>query len=383
MVRVSNAFRYSRWVASRSTHGGRRPGLGSARKYFDYWRRARRGAGPDYLILFVGSRCGGGCGHCLYRDRLNRDDDLSMAELRRISRTAGPLSALLLSGGEPFSRPELVQIVSMLVRRNGVLTCAIPTSGVHPEQVVQATRQLLLACPQLHLAVSPSVDGPPRLNDSLRFDGSYQAARQCVRGLVELRRQFPRLEVVAHSVLSSRNAASLEALMERVQGWGVTGHSVELIRDPRLLPPLPRVQRLHRLVLRNRARYLHGALERVAILGSLSLAQRTKERSLQGQSFACVAGRRVVVLDADGGLRACEQLPPAGNVRDFGCDLGAAWRALAPRAPARCQRCTHVCFINASLAADPWSLLKIPAEYLRVAGALGASGKLAARQRGA
>jgi MoaA/NifB/PqqE/SkfB family radical SAM enzyme len=209
------------------------------------------------------------------------------------------------------------------------------------------------------------VDGPEQLNDSLRFAGSYSGARATVRGLVALGRAHPRLEVVAHSVLSRRNAAALPALLERVAGWGVHGHSVELIRDPSLLPQPGAVRRLHRLALRNRARYLTSPLERVAILGSLALAQRAKERSLAGHdAFRCVAGRRVGVLDADGGLRPCELLPTVGNVREFGCDLSAAWQALAPRIPDRCAGCTHVCFINASLAADPRSLLRIPAAYV-------------------
>lgn len=338
--------------------------LGSARKYAAYLRRAR--GGLDYLVLFVTSRCPGGCDHCFNRGALNRADDLSTDELRRVSETAGPLGALLLSGGEPFLRPDLVEVVAQFVEHNGVVTCAVPTAGVDPARVVNATAQLLRRCPDLHLAVAPSVDGPEALNDQLRFAGSYRGAREAARGLVALGRAHPRLEVVVHTVLSRRNAGALPALLEQVAGWGVHGHSVELIRDRSLLPPPGAIRRLHRLALRNRARYLTSPLERVAILGSLALAQRAKERSLAGHdAFRCVAGRRVGVLDADGGLRPCELLPTVGNVRDHGCDLSAAWRSLTPRIPDRCGCCTHVCFINASLAADPWSLLRIPAAYAR------------------
>lgn len=355
-------FRYSRAVPVHHS------ALGTASKYADYLRRAR-GGGLSYLIFFITSRCRGGCGHCFNRSRLNADDDLSFAEIQRVSATAGPLGALLLSGGEPFLREELVEIVSLFVEQNGVVTCAIPTSGDDPRTVVQATDRLLQRCPRLHLAVSPSVDGPAALNDELRYPGSFRAAHDAVRGLLRLRHQHPGLEVVAHTVLQRRNAEALPELLEEVAGWGVTGHSVELIRDPSLLPQPGALPRLHRLVLRNRARYLRSPLERLAILGSLSLAQRTKERSLAGHPFRCVAGRQVGVLDADGGLQACELLPPVGNVRDFDCDLQAAWQALAPvtsvrEMPARCRGCTHVCFINASLASDPLSLLRIPVEYL-------------------
>ena len=59
--------------------------LGSARKYAAYLRRAR--GGLDYLVFFVTSRCPGGCEHCFNREALNRGDDLSLEEIRRVSCT--------------------------------------------------------------------------------------------------------------------------------------------------------------------------------------------------------------------------------------------------------------------------------------------------------
>jgi len=343
-----------------------RPGfLGSSRKYLDYLRQSGATGRPSYLILFVTSACGGSCPHCFVGSRLGGTNDLSFDELARVSATAGSLGALLISGGEPFSRSDLAEIVSMFVENNGVRVCAIPTSGQDPDAVAGITARLVRAHPELHLSVAPSIDALEPLNDRLRYPGSYRGAREAIDRLLALRAKAPQLEVVVHTVLSRHNIHQLDALMEEVAGWGVDSHSVELIRDPRSLPPLPALREAHRRVLANRARYLGSPLERVGILGSLALAQRIKERSIAGRPFRCVAGRRVVVLDADGALRPCEPLPPVGNVRDFDCDLARAYDSLGPRAPSSCEACTHVCFINASIASQPVRWLELPFAYLR------------------
>lgn len=340
--------------------------LGTARKYLDYLRRDRYLPRLNYLIFFVTSRCQGHCRLCFNRRHLNRSDDLTLEEIDRITATAGPLTALLLSGGEPFLREDLTTIVTWFVRRCGVRVCAIPTNGFDPDGVQSTTAQLLDSNPHLHLSVNPSLDAGAAMNDRLRFPGSYERVRETVRRLVALRRQSPRLEIVINTVISRHNAALVPSLMQEVAGWGVTGHNFELVRDVAELPDLETVRRLHGRIVRNRARYLRGGVvERVPILGALQLAHEMKERSLAGTGFRCVAGRRVGVLDADGGVRACELLPPVGNVRDFGCDFRAAWRAVRPRAPARCRQCTHICFINATLAADRATLLRAPLAYLR------------------
>src|SRR5262245_16580019 len=72
------------------------------------------------LFLFVTSRCNSLCRTCFYFDKLNSRDDLTFDEIMRISETAPRFRKLWLSGGEPFLREELAEIVAMFSRRNGV-----------------------------------------------------------------------------------------------------------------------------------------------------------------------------------------------------------------------------------------------------------------------
>jgi len=70
--------------------------------------RARR---FDSLFLFVTSRCNSLCRTCFYFDKLNSRDDLTFTEIDRLSQTAPPFHKLWISGGEPFMRKELAEIL--------------------------------------------------------------------------------------------------------------------------------------------------------------------------------------------------------------------------------------------------------------------------------
>ena len=90
--------------------------------YFPILKDRVRARQFNSLFLFVTSRCNSLCRTCFYFDKLNSKDDLTTREIERISETAPPFRKLWLSGGEPFLRDELAEIVAMFVRRNGVRT---------------------------------------------------------------------------------------------------------------------------------------------------------------------------------------------------------------------------------------------------------------------
>src|SRR5262245_33564193 len=111
------------------------------------------------LFLFVTSRCNSLCRTCFYFDKLNSRDDLTVSEISRISETAPPFRKLWLSGGEPFLREELAEIVGMFVARNGVRNVNLPTNGILADKIFPAMDRMLELCPETSIDLNFSLDG--------------------------------------------------------------------------------------------------------------------------------------------------------------------------------------------------------------------------------
>ncbi|MFI4945647.1 MAG: radical SAM protein, partial [Burkholderiales bacterium] len=105
----------------------------------------------DTLTFFVTSTCNSKCRSCFYWKELNARDDLSFAEIERVSRTMPAFRELWLSGGEPTLREELVEIVALFYHRNGVRSINLPANGLQPEKLRDVVESALRACPELRI----------------------------------------------------------------------------------------------------------------------------------------------------------------------------------------------------------------------------------------
>jgi hypothetical protein len=89
-------------------------------------------------------------------------------QIARISATAPPFRKLWLSGGEPFMREELADIVAMFVRNNGVGNINLPTNGLLPEKIFRTVDGLLEQCSELSIDLNFSLDAAHRFTLSRR-----------------------------------------------------------------------------------------------------------------------------------------------------------------------------------------------------------------------
>src|SRR5690242_17606211 len=151
------------------------------------------------LFLFVTSRCNSLCRTCFYFDKLNSRDDLTFDEIARISETAGPFRKLWLSGGEPFLRDELAEIVGMFARRNRVGNVNLPTNGLLPDRMWPALDRMIELCPETSIDLNFTIDGLAATHDSIRgvprgsdkTQGVMAAAARRYRGVSRLAAQHP------------------------------------------------------------------------------------------------------------------------------------------------------------------------------------------------
>ena len=97
----------------------------------------------DTLIFFDTSRCNSKCRTCFYWEELNARDDLSFAEIERVSQTMPRFPEVWLSGGEPSLREDLVDVLALFYRGNGVRSVNFPANGLLPEKLVGIVESVL------------------------------------------------------------------------------------------------------------------------------------------------------------------------------------------------------------------------------------------------
>ncbi len=340
----------------------------------------------DTLIFFVTSRCNSLCRTCFYWEELNSRDDLTFEEMGRLSATMPSFREIWLSGGEPTLRTELVDIVELFYRGNGVRSVNYPANGLLPGKLRETVEGIFAACPEIRVNVNVALDGIGKTHDKIRgVAGNFEKALESLELLQELRWREPRLRLHVNSVVCRENVSEMVALGEKIRDdFDLDGHYFQIIRGQPMDPALLEVHRddLSRLYRELKPLYRHygeklrkrkGFLTMAGYVGVLNLYHEIQAANFERHHrwpMPCTAGQNIAVVDAHGDIRACELRERLGSVRDYDCDWRRFWdsqeRALEIAAIERdaCW-CTHVCFIHASLKASPKaSLYDVARAYL-------------------
>jgi MoaA/NifB/PqqE/SkfB family radical SAM enzyme len=128
---------------------------------------------------------------------------------------------LHITGGEPFLRSDLVEIVKSAVNRcKNLYAIEIPTNGLVPTFIETRVRQLLevLQEHRVALGIGVSVDGPPEIHDYVRgVKGAWEKAVESLKRLKELERSYNNLNVAVAYTITKHTAGCLPELYDRLQ----------------------------------------------------------------------------------------------------------------------------------------------------------------------
>jgi MoaA/NifB/PqqE/SkfB family radical SAM enzyme/SAM-dependent methyltransferase len=165
--------------------------------------------------LHVTDRCNLACRHCLVSSGPAGADGMPTEAVLAVIRQACELGAdtFYFTGGEPFLRPDMVQVLRRVTRDHGA-TAVVLTNGLAvSRELVSALAQL----PRERLFLQVSLDGScARINDSLRAPGSFEGA---VRGLRTA--MAAGLNVTVATVVLRENLDDLVRIADLVRGLGV------------------------------------------------------------------------------------------------------------------------------------------------------------------
>lgn len=350
---------------------------------------------PKYLIFFVTSRCNARCVFCHYKsqiaDKTRKDSELTLDEIRQIACNYGKVSKLSFSGGEPFIRDDLPEIIETFIEHSDPGIVDIPTNGGLCERIDTLVRRILPIMGDRVLDIQLSIDGPREVHDRVRgVLGLFDKILHTYELLSPLRETYPNLKLKMNLVYFTENKAATRDLarmfeteydFDRFQITYPHGESIEeevtsKIDFEEFYELSKQIQKHYRL--RGR-RDLHSLIFRsVKMLRDDILKKH--HIFFNDMGAVCKAGERILVLDEVGDVYPCEPLwESVGNLREHDYDIkkilqGAQMQAFAEKhlGPGKCT-CSWGCVALEKIIYSPSMYPKLLANmaYLTVAGGKG------------
>ncbi|MBU0728857.1 MAG: radical SAM protein [Proteobacteria bacterium] len=343
---------------------------------------------PIQLTFFLTRRCNARCPFCFYlsreEDASPRSEELTLAEIEKVSFSMGKLLWLAFSGGEIFLRNDLVEITRVFYKNNQPAIILFPTNALLTGIIHERIEAILKACPQSSIVVKLSLDGPEEVHDAIRgVPGAYRKVLATYEALGPLLDKYSNFDLGINTVFCSENQDYVDQTIDFVSGLGkIRTHTVSLIRGDVSDDKLKQVdlEKYHRTINRMEADLKGRKAPVYGFSGArLKAAQDILQRRMiyqtarqNRQLLPCFAGKINLVLSETGELYPCESFNmPLGNVRDHGYDLlnmlktDRARDTIRSIAKNRCF-CTHECYIMTNILFNPMKAPQLIKEYLQL-----------------
>lgn len=340
---------------------------------------------PQYIILFVSDQCWMRCSHCWFneewKERELTQPPLTFADYEKLAQSMPYIAFLSMTGGEAFSRHDIVELATMFRKTTRLGRYQIPTSGYRTDLIVQSAERMLKANPMTPFRVDVSLDGIGDVHNGIRrIKNGFEKAVDTIRELNALKKHYGHFDVGVITTISNLNqhvVRETSALIESIHpdGEWMVNIARGNGRDQTAVEVDPQAYRLaHDLIEERKARGAykgHGGHWSAKWLSAKNAARRDIIYDIisgQREGGGCTAGSVAGVIQSDGTVKACEMLDDSlGNLRDFDFDLAKLWQGQEARRMRRyiqdtsCQ-CTQECFLSTSMLISPSALGKMAKE---------------------
>ena len=279
------------------------------------------------LTLFVTSRCNARCRMCFNWKNLEdsaKRDELSIEEIEKIAEGFRGLHSLIVSGGEPFLREDLKEIIGAFHGLSGVRHVSIPTNlfmGNAPEMI----KDMADRYPKVFFRILMSLDGVGIDHDAIRnHPGGFQKLLQNYERLCAYKKELKNLSLNVAVVLSSYNREKIGALLDFAGTLDVDDIKLIYVRgDTReqgakdVEPQAYRnaIKRAELLTVKKKRTksFYNNLFSSASLVAKEIIAESLIEKKLP---FPCNAGKRFLVISDTGEVFPCETLgKELGNLR--------------------------------------------------------------------
>jgi radical SAM protein with 4Fe4S-binding SPASM domain len=173
---------------------------------------------PFDLEFAVTYKCNLRCVQCNIW-RYSVKPELSLKEIYKIFSSYKNFKVLGITGGEPFLRNDLPQIIDVILQTQKKLkTLFITTNGQLPWKVKETVESILKKYRNPKIIVLVSIDGPKEIHNGIRgVSEAYEKALTTIELLAGLRRLFSNFSLGTVTVCSPFNINFFDKVIEEIK----------------------------------------------------------------------------------------------------------------------------------------------------------------------
>jgi MoaA/NifB/PqqE/SkfB family radical SAM enzyme/glycosyltransferase involved in cell wall biosynthesis len=290
------------------------------------------------LFYFVTSKCNARCDFCFNLENVigwetREEVELTLDEIRKIARNLKRLPYLTMSGGEPFMRKDLVDILQVFHEEARTQWVTIPSNGAITENTLRMTQEVLTKCPTLFLTIQISIDSLHGEHDeSRKMPGGFLALTKTLQGLSHLRGKYKNLRIQIATCYDSFNVQRIPEIVKFCQDkfkydqqiFYLIRETGELIADENKHLVLPFIEHVKANDEREFKGHKKSIWSRVVrVLQGLTYQDLVSIKMRHEFLRPCYATEKFVTLYDNGDISPCEVLEEKikyGNIKHFNYD---------------------------------------------------------------
>jgi len=289
---------------------------------------------PFSIVVSVSFRCNSKCRTCDVWRKPN--DDLTLDEWGRVFQHLGKPIYLTFTGGEPFLRKDLPEIVLAAYEHCCPEYITIPTNGILTDRIRDGVAKICANARASKIGINLSLDGVGAGHDEIRqVPGNWDKAMATWKMLNDLTHNYANLVLSIHTVISQFNVTGFREIYDGLQSLApdsyiteVAEERVELDTVGMDITPLARDYAPIADFLSEHARATpargFARITQSFRAQYYQLAKRTLEE--QRQIVPCYAGWASGHIAPNGDVwSCCIRAEPIGNLRDTAYDLRPLW----------------------------------------------------------
>lgn len=288
---------------------------------------------PVSYTVSVTSRCNSRCKTCnIYK---KKSYELSPEEYEKIFKTIGKSAYwVTISGGEPFLRKDLFDIVYNIYKHSKPKVINIPTNGLLYKQIPGMVKKIATHCPCSTIVINLSVDEIGKRDDAIR--GVCNAYSNAIRTFNQLRKlNLKNLNIGIHTVISKFNVDNFREVAGTLMDMEPDSYITEIAENRVELgtenmdisPSYPKYsQAIDYLLFNIKDRSFRG-MNRITQAVRIEYYTLVKKILREQKALIkCYAGILTVQMAPNGDVWPCCMLAKeTGNLKDYNYNFKKLW----------------------------------------------------------